>query len=235
MADPKPKKGETPLRDKNQPLSKEPKKGSLGATLAKLLVFLVLILVAGTMAAYSSSIGRAPWAWQGDDWKGYLTFSREKAENVRDQIENVDWAHTKTKVTDKTKELWEGANDLAKRIEEKLGGAKSASTRPAPGTTGAAPTNPADLPPATSVPAGDGVGPERAAGLEAFRAGIAHYRRSPDNPGELVLAKQSFETGQKHFEKALSETGDAKVKAEVADELRACNKYLEDCRSRAKD
>jgi hypothetical protein len=218
-----PDKKPQPPRDKNQPFPKDEPRGTFKGLLAKLLLFAVLFLVTASMVAYSLRIQVWPWAWTSENWKGYLTFSQEKAKAAGDEIAAYDWANLKTKITDKTKSLWNDAPEVGKRIEEKLGGARS-STPAKPGE------------PATSVPASgqaDVTASHRLA-LETMREGIGHYRKSPDDPRELLAAKKCFEDAAQHFEKALKDTNDDAAKGEIKKDLENCNKYLEDCRAREK-
>lgn len=217
-----------PKRDPNQPLPKEPPKSSFGAKLGKLLLLVVLFLATAAFVAYSLRIERGPWAWSGDDWKGFLTFSQEKAKAAGDEIASYDWANLKTKVTDRTKQLWSDAPEVGRRIEEKLGGKTSA-------TPTGTPAQPGDKTSASvpSAPA-DSVSPEHKLALESMRSGISHYRKSPDDANELQAAKKDFESASGHFEKALKETTDDKAKSDIEQELKDCNKYLEDCRAREK-
>jgi|SRR5579872_4771043 len=206
-------------RDPNQPLSKDgPKKASFGVRLLKMLVLGVFLLVVGTMTAYSREIGTWPWSWQQNDWQGYLFFVKLKAQDVQDRVEAIDWDHVKTTVTGKTKQLWSDAPGVVEKIERKLGVKKDAPAQPG-------------APPQT--PPGE-LGPEHKLALEAMREGITHYRKSPDDPAEVGAAKKKFEEASSHFEKALKETNDDKTKADIAQELSDCNKYLEDCRAREK-
>ncbi|MEZ0228447.1 MAG: hypothetical protein ACAI25_07460, partial [Planctomycetota bacterium] len=147
---------------------------------------------------------------------------QDKAKAAGDEIAAYDWGNLKTKITDKTKALWNDAPEVGKRIEEKLGGAKS-STPAKPGE------------PATNVPSsGTDVTASHRLALEAMREGIGHYRKSPDDPKELLAAKKCFEDASGNFEKALKETNDDKAKSDIEKELKDCNKYLEDCRAREK-
>ncbi len=217
-----PDKKPQPPRDKNQPFPKDEPKGTFKGLLAKLLLFVVLFLVTASMVAYSLKIESWPWNWTSENWQGYLTFSQEKAKAAGDEIAAYDWNNLKTKITDKTKGLWNDAPEVGKRIEEKLGGAKS--------TTGAKPGEPAT---AVTPAAGDVSASHRLA-LETMREGITHYRKSPDDQKELLAAKKCFEDASGHFEKALKETNDDKAKADIEKELKDCNRYLEDCRAREK-
>jgi hypothetical protein len=200
-------------RDPNQPTPKP--KSSLKAKLAKLLLVVALFAVTATMVAYSLRIQVWPWAWNQDQWKGYLTFSQEKAKAAGDEIAAIDWS----KFTDKTKQLWNKAPDVAKDIEEKLSGSKKteAATKPADGT-----------------PAPGEIGPEHKLALETMREGITLYRKAPSDPVQFAPAKKKFEEAASHFEKALKETNDDRQKTDVKKELEDCNKYLEDCRAREK-
>jgi hypothetical protein len=219
MPDPK------PPRDKNQPLPKDPPRSSAGATLVKLVLVVALFVGVASVGLYSKEIGTPPWAWTQENLQGYALFMQGKATEAKARVEEIDWANAKTRFTDETKKLWGEAGDVAKRIEEKLGARKAA---PAPGTA------PAGATPDKNAPAPDTLSPERAAGLEAMRDGIGHYRKSPEDPAELTLAKKKFEEAQGHFEKSLKEPGDDKARADTAQDLRDCNRYLEDCRSREK-
>lgn len=204
-------------RDKNQPFPKDPPKGSLGSTLGKVLFLILLMAFLGSLTVYTLQVKKTPpWTWSGQDWKDYATWSEGK-------VREVDWS----KVTGKTRELWNSSEDLIKKIESKLPGNKAA---PAATGTGAPP-------PATS--------PERTQGLEALRAGIEHYRKSVPKDeaddreitaarAELKAAMAKFEEAQKHLEKALAAAKDEKEKAEIAQELSDCGRYLEDCRLREK-
>lgn len=224
MPDPKNKT----TRDKNQPTAKDAPKGTFKGLLGKLLVFVVLFLITASMVAYSLRLGTGPWAWTGENWQGYLTFSQEKAKAAGDEIAAYDWANLKTKITDKTKQLWNDAPEVSKRIEEKLGGQKSSTGAPA---TGGKPGDPAS----TAVPPqGGDVSASHKLALETMREGIGHYRKSPDDPKELQAAKKCFEEASGHFEKALKETNDDQAKGEMKKDLENCNKYLEDCRAREK-
>src|SRR5580658_6917069 len=130
-------------RDPNQPTPKDPPRSSFGAKVLKLLVFFVFLLAVGTMTVYSRQIGVWPWAWTQDNWKGYLTFSKEKAQDVQEKVENIDWTNLKTKATAETKLLWTEAPRVKDRIEEKLGMKNAAAPDANQGKTGdpaAAPT-----------------------------------------------------------------------------------------------
>jgi hypothetical protein len=216
MPDPKNK----PTRDKNQPTPKDPPRGGFKGLLAKGLLFGALFLVTASLVAYSLRIEKWPWDWKSENWQGYLTFSQEKAKAAGDEIASYDWANLKTKITDKTKQLWHDAPEVGRRIEEKLGGSKSSTGKPGD-------------PASTQVPSGE-VSPSHKLALEAMREGITQYRKSPDDPVALKTAKKCFEDAATNFEKALKETNDDKAKSDIERELKDCNKYLEDCRAREK-
>jgi hypothetical protein len=216
-----------PVRDPNQPFPKDEKKSSFGGKVLKFLVFVAFLLVLATMITYSLQIKAWPWEWTPEQWQGYLSFSKEKAQNVEDKVTNYDWNNLKTKVTGKTKELWTEAPGVLEKIEEKLGMKNSGGT----------PAKPADGQPAAqpgAPPAPTNVTPERQIALEMMRDAITHYRKSPNDPAELAAAKLGFEGASGHFEKALKETNDGTAKSEIQQELNDCNRYLEDCRAREK-
>lgn len=190
-----------------------------GRTLLEVLIAFVFIVVAGSVVSYSVRVGRPPWSWSGDDWQGYLSFSQEKVEKARARVEQVDWANVKTRITENTKSLWDGAPDVLQKLEERLGIAKKPAGSPDPSAPAAA-------------TAGDP--PELQLGLAALKAGIQHYRASPTDQAELLAAKKCFEEAQGHLEKAVTQVQGERQRAEVQDDLRTCNKYLEDCRSREK-
>ena len=220
-----------PVRDPNQPFPKE-KKASFGAKVLKFLVFVAFLLVLATMITYSLQIKAWPWEWTPEQWQGYLSFSKEKAQNVEDKVTSYDWDNVKTKVTGKTKELWTEAPGVLEKIEEKLGMKSGGPTKPAPTQPGA-PAQPGAPPPPPPAPPTN-VTPERQIALEMMRDAITHYRKSPNDPAELAAAKVGFEGAQGHFEKALKETNDDGAKSEIQQELKDCNRYLEDCRAREK-
>lgn len=221
-----------PLRDPNQPTPKDgPKKAPFGVRVLKFLFFVVFLLVLATMITYSLKIQTWPWAWTNEQWKGYFTFSQEKAEQAKDEVASYDWGNLKTKITGKTQELWNDAPEVKKRIQDKLSGKP---TTPQPGQP-APPAKPGDATQrAANVQSPTAVTPERQLALTAMRDAITHYRKSPDDPGELALAKKGFEEASAHFEKALKETNDDQAKSEIQQELTDCNRYLEDCRAREK-
>jgi hypothetical protein len=208
-------------RNPNQPLEK-PEETNLAATLAKLITFLLVLLAGGAMVVYSLQIQVWPWAWTNDNWHGFLTFSGERVQNVQDKINSYDWYHLKTRITEKTQQLWNDAPGIGRQIEEKLANLNGGSGQNSGQGQGGSP------------PSSSGSTPEHQLALQCMRDGISHYRKSPDDPSELLLAKKSFEEAQGHFEKALKEAPDEGSKSELQQELTDCNKYLEDCRAREK-
>jgi hypothetical protein len=203
---------------------KERPPASFAAKLAQVVVAFIVILILGSIVAYALRLGRGPWDWTSQDWQNYLTFSRDRVQNATERVEQFDWATAKTRITDQTKALWSEAPEVARRLEERLG-----LVKPQPGPSGAPSPAPADGSAASATDP-----PELRAGLELLRAGVEHYRASPQDPKELAAAKKCFEEAQGHLEKAVGQVKDEKQRTEVEEDLRTCNRYLEDCRAREK-
>jgi hypothetical protein len=201
-----------------------PRDAKPGGGFLKLVFLFVLLVAIGLVAAYSAKIGRPPWEWSDKDREGFVEDTKARADAAKTKLESFDWDNLKTRVTDKTRELWNGAPAQDKKLEERQARLKTRAPVKAP------------LDGAKGSPSGAG---ERAAqnyadGLDVMREGIAHYRRSPDNPQELTQAKKCFEQARPLLEGAVKEEPDAERRAEEAQTLDECNKYLEDCRAREK-
>jgi hypothetical protein len=225
-----------PKRDPNQPTPK-PAKRRPGAFAVKLLVGGLVSVVLIWAGMYSVEIGRGPWAWSAEDRAGFLTFSRAQVDQARAQVEAVDWDAVKTKITAKTKQLWDQVPGLEDRLEKRLAELRgqrqgapttTSTTTSAPGQAPAPTTEAAAVPPAKPS--------ALEVGCEAMRTGIQHYRRSPNSQAELRLAKADFERAQTSLEAAHGEAeakGDQASVQEIEGYLEQCNMYLEDCSKRA--
>lgn len=213
-------------RDPNQPLPKPHKRKGV---LLKLLVGGATAVLLLWVSLYSAQLGRAPWAWSGEDFAGFLTFSRAQVDEARKQVEAVDWEALASKITERTRELWDKVPDLEARLEAKL-----AELRGQGQGGGAAPT-PAEgeaSPPPTAVAPGSA---RLEQGCLAFREGIRHYRKSMDSQVELKQAKARFQEAQDHFGAAYQEAeqaGDAEAQAEAEGYLMEVQTYLQDCSKR---
>jgi hypothetical protein len=200
----------------------DPKPESLAARVVRFFVGLVLLVIVAMVIVYSIQIGRTPWDWTIADLDGFLAFSRQRVESATDKVKEIDWANLKTRVTEKTKSLWESAPGVEKKLDDRLSDVKGANTR----KRGVEPSvQPAQV-------------SEKATpyenGLAKMREGIGHYRKSPDDPAELKAAKTCFEEARAFLETALKEEQDSARRQEAAHTLDDCNKYLEDCRQREK-
>lgn len=237
--DPKPGKKDTtgakrPRRDPNQPTPKPARRGVLGSTV-KLAVSGAVVLVVGFVTLYSVQIGRPPWAWSSEDQQGFVDYSKQQVDEARAQVENVDWAALKDKITEKTKQLWEGAGAWEQKLDAKLaqlrGGADPAPAATAQaGATGGAPAAPPQ--PVAVEPAPPS---SLELGCDAFRAGIRHYKRSMNSQDELRRAKGKFREAYTHLEAAHAQAqqqGDQAQADEIEGYLQQCNIYLEDCSKR---
>ncbi|MGE0709505.1 MAG: hypothetical protein AB7T09_16125 [Planctomycetota bacterium] len=219
MADTKKKPAQK--RDPNQPTPKPPKKSKL---IPKLLVSAVVVILLTWMGMYSVQVEKGPWDWEGSDWTGFLTFSRQQVEEARKKVEEVDWDAVKDKVTAKTKELWNRVPELEQKLEQKLAQLrgdkqdgetkKSGSAEPV-----AASAQPSHL----------------QLGCEKLQLAIRSYKKSMNSQAELKKAKQLFQEAQDLLTKAHEEAekaGDEQGATEIEGYLQQCNVYLEDCSKR---
>lgn len=210
-----------PKRDPNQPTPKPPKKRS---PIPKLILSAAVVILATWMTMYSAQVGRGPWDWSGDDWSGFLTFSKAQVEAAKKKVQEVDWEKVKDKVTAKTKELWHKVPELEQKLEAKLAQLRGDKQQQAEGKAPTQGTPPAVVEPTTL---------ER--GCETFRMGIRHYKQSMDDQGELKKAKALFHEARELLEKAHGEAeakGDTAQATEIEGYIQQCQIYLEDCSKR---
>jgi hypothetical protein len=216
-----------PKRDPNKPLPKPKKKSSFLIKLAVSGFSSVLVLWIGL---YSFDLGRGPWDWKGDDWKGFLTFSQAQVEQAVEQAQKVDWEAIADTITAETKKLydkipaWENKLDDTIAKLEKEEGQQQATE----GGQGEASAEPLQAEPSAYMK-----------GCTKFRAGIRAYKkafakgasRSQQKTG-LAEAKGLFEQAQEHFEVAereAQEAGDQNLLAEIGETREECGRYLYDC------
>lgn len=240
MSDEDPKAGKKdtkgakrPKRDPNQPTPKPARRSVLGSSL-KLIVSGAVVLVVAFVTLYSVQIGRPPWAWSSEDKQGFVDYSKAQVDEARAQVESVDWAKLKDKITEKTRQLWEGAGAWEQKLDAKLaelrgGGAPAPSTTAQAGATSTAtpPPQPAAVEPAPPS--------SLELGCDAFRAGIRHYKKSMNSQDELRAAKGKFREAYTHLEAAHAQAqqkGDQAQADEIEGYLQQCNIYLEDCSKR---
>lgn len=232
--DPRPEKKDTksakrPKRDPNQPTPKPARRSVLGSTV-KLVIGGAVVLVVGFVALYSVQIGRPPWAWSSEDQQGFADYTKAQVDEARAQVENVDWAALKDKITAKTRELWEGAGAWEQKLDAKLAQLRGGSGAPAPTAqagTSTAPAQPTAVEPATPS--------SLELGCDAFREGIRHYKRSMNSQDELRTAKGKFREAYTHLDAAHAQAqqkGDQAQVDEIEGYLQQCNVYLEDCNKR---
>ena len=210
-----------PKRDPNQPTPKPPKKRS---PIPKLLLSATFVILATWMTMYSAQLGRGPWDWEGDDWSGFLTFSKGQVEAAKKKVAEVDWEKVKDKVTAKTKELWNKVPELEQKLEAKLDQLRGGKQKKVEGK------GPQDGLPAAVV---EPTTLER--GCETFRMGIRHYKQSMDSQAELKKAKKLFLEARELLEKAYGEAeaeGDTAQATEIEGYIQQCQIYLEDCSKR---
>lgn len=215
-------------RDPNQPL---PKPKQRKGVLLKLLVGGATAVLLLWVSLYSAQLGRGPHTWSKEDLAGFVTFSRAQVDEARKQVEAVDWEGLASKITERTRELWDRVPDLEARLEAKLAALRGQERG---GGEAAAPSEGADEanPQPTAVAPGS-VRLEQ--GCLAFREGIRHYRKSMDSQVELKQAKARFQEAQDHFQAAYQEAeqaGDAEAQAEVEGYLMEVQTYLQDCSKR---
>jgi hypothetical protein len=231
MADAKKETGSAKRPKKGAP----PARSSLGARVVKLVASALVCLIIVWGGLYSVQVGRGPWAWSGDDWGGFVTFSRAQVAEAQAQVESVDWASLGDKITEKTRGLWDAMPVWENKLEQKLAqlrGQRTSQPVNAEGQPNAAPTATSTAPPASVEPAAK---TDLEVGCEAMRDGIRHYRRSMNDQGELRAAKAKFRTAYTHLEKAYNEAeakGEQAQVAEIEGYLMQCNTYLEDCSKR---
>jgi membrane-associated HD superfamily phosphohydrolase len=207
-----------------KPVPKDPPKGSFMKKVVVLISVGVFIFGGVTMKRYSDSIDRGPTNWDSTDWMNYLTFSRETAKDATDKmkakIQSVDWDKVKTKITEKTKALWNKLAEMENEIEAKLKKEEEKRTEVAAKKKDNAKGPP---PPKTNY--------EKS--LEAMRDALRHYRNSPNSQKAIKDAKFKFTEAQKLLEKALNEVP-PEQKPEVESMLQECNQYVYDCIKREK-
>jgi len=229
-------------RDPNKPLPKPKKKGRL---VLKVAVTGVAVVLGVWLALFSIDRGKGPWAFSGEDWGDFLTFSREQVSDAVDQARQVDWAAIGDEITEKTRELWNGTAEWEAKLDRRL-----ADMRGDEGAGGGAATTDAgdggegDAAAGGEEPAADAKPSDYELGCERFREGLRTYRRSvPSGDGrsdaelqrELVAAKGLFQEAADHLARAYDAAearGDAVEAAEIEEVLMECNRYLEDCSKR---
>lgn len=226
MADDK-KKAPKKKRDPNQPTPK-PKKKKSGLIL-KVLLSGAIGLVSVWMALYSMQLGKPPTSWDGDEWDGFLSFSKQQIEEAKQKAENVDWDALKDKVTAKTKELWSKAPELEASLEKTL--ARIRGEKPAARVDSK--TGPMETPAAAIEPT------DLELGCEAMRDATRAYKKSTTSEGndqaQLKKAKKLFQKAQDHLTRAHAQSeqaGDETQTAEIEGYIQQCNIYLEDCSKR---
>lgn len=239
MGKPDTKSKPKPKRDPNQPYPKK-KGGKLGKLLAGGLLLIALAIV----GAYSLHTGRPPWEWGKDDVQGIADYTQS---SVKEAVGSVDWEALKGKITEKTRQLYDGAPDLEKKLEETLARLRG---QPQPPADGAKPEETAKADgaktdtPAAAVPPRAPTPYEQ--GCETLREAIQVYKRTlPSGKGdkrsdkelqkELKAAKGLFEKAQDQLTRAHEEAekrGDEKEAGEIEGVLEQTNSYLFDCSKR---
>lgn len=227
-ADKKDTKGQKrPRRDPNQPTPKPARRGGLASAI-KLAIGGAVVLAVGFAALYSVQIGRPPWQWSSEDQQGFVDYSKAQVDEARAQVENVDWAALKDKITAKTRQLWDQAGSVERTMETKLAQLRGGDPHPA----GAAASSTEAAQPAVVEPAPPS---SLELGCDAFRLGIRHYKRSMNSQDELRTAKGKFREAYTHLEAAhtrAQQAGDQAQADEIEGYLQQCNVYLEDCNKR---
>ncbi|MBL4845418.1 MAG: hypothetical protein JKY65_07830 [Planctomycetes bacterium] len=212
----------------DQPTPKPKKKK--GGLIMRVIVSGAIGLIGVWMALYSMQLGKSPHTWDKDEWKGFLSFSKQQVEEAKAKVEKVDWDALKDKITAKTRELWAKTPELEKSLDRTLArirGEKKSGERVDSKTgseTPAAVIEPSDL----------------EVGCEALRDGTRAYRKSVKengtvDQGELKRAKKLLQKAQDYLERAHEQAKDADdegLAAEVEGYIQQCNVYLEDVSKR---
>jgi hypothetical protein len=211
----------------NRPVPKDSPKSSFVRKVIVLVSVAVFIFAGVTMKMHASTTGRMPWSWDGSDWKNYLTAAKETAKDttstLSEKVKSIDWDKVKTKITEKTKKLWNKLTKMEEKIAAKL---KTEETKRA-----------AKVAKNSEGAKGSAKGPvvksnyEKA--LEAMRDAVVHYRNSVSSQKALKSAKVKFQLAQSLFEKSLKDVADGQ-KPEVESMLQECNQYVYDCLKREK-
>ena len=206
-----------PKRDPNKPL---PKIKRAKRKILKLLVTGVVVVLLMWMGMFSAKVERAPWSWTGEDWSGFLTFSREQMDESKRMVEGelakIDWS----KFTEATKDLYEKVAVWETRVDTKL--AELKEERESGEGGGGEAMSIASEPTAYEL------------GLAQFRDAIAQYRDAVKNRdmGKLRAVKEEFHAADAKLEEAYEEADDADDQGamqEIEEYRTECNRYIYDC------
>lgn len=226
----------------NQPTPKAPKKASFLNKVIMLGAGGVVAFALITMGLYSKSAGVPPWQWSGADWANWVTFSRqtakdasdkmrEKAKQAHEEFQKIDWDNLKTKITEKTKELWGKLTKMEQDIEERL--QREQEKREKSIAKADTPEGKTDKPPSETSNAKPREKSNYEKSLEAMRTAIRAYRNSPNSNKELKRARENFEKARELMMKAMDEVPEEQ-KPEVESMLQECQAYIYDCIKREK-
>jgi len=245
VADPK-KKNETGKSKREGRKGKKkappPKKKRL---VLKVLVVGVLAVLGTWLGLYSFQLGRGPWAWSGEDWGGFVTFSQEQvseaASSASEAIERVDWEAIKDSITEHTKELYGKATGWDEKLDERLAKLKQVEGEEG-GETGANGEPVAAAEPAEPLPQ---YKLDYADGGEKLREAMRVYKKSVPKGGddrdqdalqrELRKSKGLFREAHELLSKAqegAEDAGDDNLAREIEEAVVLCGQFLQDCSKR---
>jgi hypothetical protein len=176
----------------------------------KLLLVVLLIVLAGagfTIWQHSQDTGRAPWEWSAQDWKDWMTLTKQESQQLGQQAKEGGQA-TWRWVGKNTPVLFEKSKELLAR----LGYQDVESPAPqAPSGTAALEPSVQIQPVAGDQPADplDVKSSNYKYGKEWLARGIAEWKVSLIHPGAAERAKANFEKAISSFDMAKKELGDS--------------------------
>jgi hypothetical protein len=192
-----------------------------------LLVVVIILAIGGfTMWQYSQDIQRPPWAWSGEDWTNWVTFTKSESQSATRGIgeqaretgtEAWKWVGKNTQI------LFEKSKTLLDQLGPSLD-MQSASSEGSTETTSSAAARP-ETPPDPL----DAQSPNYKYGKEWLRKGIAEWKVSLIHPGAAERAKAHFEQAISSFKAARQELTDSSV---VDAWVKSAQDYLADIKER---